>query len=162
MWMCIHVRNGLRAAVRNDFSWHGWLRKQTTEHLTQTNKSTLTTVTHKKKPGGKKKSNPAKDKDIKYNSVAPWYKYVSGRQINSLSPVCTLQHVEERKSHLNRALLGSTPVIFYHSDGTKESGRRGRKQKEDGWSACIYSHLRFEKVCLIRSYCCVFIFSWQQ
>lgn len=33
------------------------------------------------------------------------YKYVSGRQINILSPVSTLQHVEERKIYLNRALL---------------------------------------------------------
>lgn len=37
------------------------------------------------------------------------YKYVSGRQINTLSPVGTLQHSEERKSNTNRALL----VLFF-------------------------------------------------
>lgn len=49
----------------------------------------------------------------------PWllYNNVSGRGINILSPVHALQHVEERKSHQNRALL----VLFLssHVEATK-------------------------------------------
>lgn len=66
-------------------------KKQTTEHLTETYKS-KTDYCDSQKPGGEKKA-------TEDTILQLLYKNVSGRGINILSPVHTLQHVEERETH---------------------------------------------------------------
>ncbi len=65
--MRIHVRNGLSNAVCDNITWQAWQQKST-KRLKQW-RATLTTMTHK----NFQKSNPAKDKDIKFNTVALWF-----------------------------------------------------------------------------------------
>lgn len=61
-------------------------------------------VCEKKKKKSEERGDPSKYLVLFFGFVV-LYKYVSGRQINILSPVSTLQHVEERKIYLNRGLL---------------------------------------------------------
>lgn len=73
------------------------------------------------------------------------YKYVSGRQINILSPVSSLQHVEERNIYLNRALL----VLF------SITLKLQKKVKERWGLVRIYSHFGIKSL-PIKS-CCFFL-----
>lgn len=76
----------------------------------------LTTVTHKNLGEKKKQSVP-------FCSSVVLYKYFSGRQINILSAVTTLQHADERKRHLSRAQLVLSSV-----ETTKEGERKGTRR----------------------------------